>query len=133
MYFDIFLQQIPTGMRYPNVWLRYPKFSLCYAIRSQVPMCVVAPGKQPVTAAERALSTSSGHIIHLMPGDNHYDPSSFSIVIAWNGLDHYIPTYIIRKSSILQHRCSVISKLLSTATNLFGTLSQIWMSLMIMN
>ena len=83
-------------------------------------MCVVAPGKQPVTASERALSTSSGHIIHLMSGDNHYNPSSFCIVIAWNGLNHYVPTYIMRKSSILQHRCSVISKLLSTARDLFG-------------
>ena len=83
-------------------------------------MCVVVPGKQPVTESERVLSTSSGHIIHLMPGDNHYDPSSFCVVIAWNGLNHYIPTYIMRHNSILQHRCSVISKLLSTATDLFG-------------
>ena len=83
-------------------------------------MCVVAPGKQPVTESEKALSTSSGHIIHLMPGDNHYDPSSFCIVIAWNGLNHYVPTYIMKHSSILQHRCSVISRLLSTATDLFG-------------
>ena len=45
-------------------------------------MCVVAPGKQPVTESDKVLSTSSGHIIHLMPGDNHYDPSSFSVVLA---------------------------------------------------
>ena len=83
-------------------------------------MCVVMLGKQPQTESERVLSTISGHIIHLMPGDNHYDPSSFCFVIAWNGLNHYIPTYIMRHSSILQHRCSVISKLLSTATDLFG-------------
>ena len=67
----------------------------------QVPMCVVAPGKQPVTETERALSTSSGHIIHLMPGDNHYDPSSFCVVLAWNGLNHYTPTYLMKHSSIL--------------------------------
>ena len=83
-------------------------------------MCVVAPGKQPVTESERALSTSSGHIIHLMPGDNHYDPSSFCVVLAWNGLNHYTPTYLMKHSSILQHRCSVINRLLSTATNLFS-------------
>ena len=86
----------------------------------QVPMCVVAPGKQPVTESERALSTSSGHIIHLMPGDNHYDPSSFCVVLAWNGLNHYTPTYLMKHSSILQHRCSVINRLLSTATDLFS-------------
>ena len=28
-------------------------------------MCVVAPGKQPVTESEKVLSTSSGQIIHL--------------------------------------------------------------------
>ena len=86
----------------------------------QVPMCVVAPGKQPVTETERALSTSSGHIIHLMPGDNHYDPSSFCVVLAWNGLNHYTPTHLMKHSSILQHRCSVINRLLSTATELFS-------------
>ena len=50
---------------------------------------------------ERALSTSSGHIIHLMPGDNHYDPSSFCVVLAWNRLNHYTPTYLMKHSSIL--------------------------------
>ena len=83
-------------------------------------MCVVAPGKQLVTESERALSTSSGHIIHLMSGDNHYDPSSFCVVLAWNGLNHYTPTYLMKHSSILQHRCSVINRLLSTATDLFS-------------
>ena len=83
-------------------------------------MCVVAPGRQPQTEIEKVLSTSSGHIIHLMPGDNNYDPSSFCIVLAWNGLNHYTPTYIMKHSSILQHRCSVISRLLSTATDLFS-------------
>ena len=83
-------------------------------------MCVVAPGKQPVTESEKVLSTSSGHIIHLMPGDNHYDPSSFSVVLAWNGLNHYVPTYLMKHSSILQHRCSVITRLLSKATEIFS-------------
>ena len=86
----------------------------------EVPMCVVVPGKQWVTESERALSTSSGHIIHLMPGDNHYDPSSFCVVLAWNGLNHYTPTYLMKHSSILQHRCSVINRLLSTPTDLFS-------------
>ena len=94
--------------------IRYPK------PYSQVPMCVVAPGKQPRTQAEKALSTSSGHIIHLMPGDNQYDPASFSIVIVWNGIHHYIPSFIMRQSSILQYRCSVISRCLATATSLFS-------------
>ena len=44
-------------------------------------MCVVGPGKQPRTLSERVLSTSSGHIIHLMPGDHLYDPASFNIVV----------------------------------------------------
>ena len=83
-------------------------------------MCVVAPGKQPVTESEKVLSTSSGHIIHLMPGDNHYDPSSFCVVLAWNGLNHYTLTYLMKHSSILQHRCSVITRLLSKATEMFS-------------
>ena len=83
-------------------------------------MCVVAPGKQPKTQTEKVLSTSSGHVIHLMPGDHLYDPAAFQIVIVWNGLNHYIPSYLIHHSSVLQYRCSVISKLLNNATDLFG-------------
>ena len=96
-------------------------FCICYPKIVHRFQCVVAPGKRPVTETERALSTSSGHIIiHLMPGDNHYDPSSFCVVLAWNGLNHYTPTYLMKHSSILQHRCSVINRLLSTATELFS-------------
>ena len=83
-------------------------------------MCVVAPGKQPKTFTERVLSTSSGYIIHLMPGDHLYDPCSFNIVVVWNGLNHYVPSYLIHHSAILQYRCSVISQLLSSATTLFA-------------
>ncbi|MCG8625432.1 MAG: hypothetical protein MJE68_25975, partial [Proteobacteria bacterium] len=80
----------------------------------------MAPGKQPKTFSERVLSTTSGHIIHLMPGDHLYDPSSFNIVVVWNGLHHYVPSFLIHHSSILQYKCSVISRLLSSATDLFG-------------
>ena len=83
-------------------------------------MCVVGPGKQPKTFSERVLSTSSGHIIHLMPGDHLYDPSSFQIVIVWNGVNHYIPSYLVHHSSILEYKCSLITQLLGSATELFG-------------
>ena len=55
-----------------------------------------------------------------MPENNHYDPSSFCVVLAWNGLNHYTPTYLMKHSSILQHRCSVITRLLSKATEIFS-------------
>ena len=55
-----------------------------------------------------------------MRGDNLYDPSSFCVVLAWNGLNHYTPTYLMKHSSILQHRCSVITRLLSKATEIFS-------------
>ena len=83
-------------------------------------MCVVGPGKQPKTFSERALSTSSGHIIHLMPGDHTYDPVNFNIVVVWNGLNHYIPSYLVHHSSILQYKCSLISQLLRNATEIFS-------------
>ena len=86
----------------------------------QVPMCVVGPGKQPKTFSERVLSTSSGHIIHLMPGDHTYDPVSFNIVVVWNGLNHYIPSYLVHHSSILQYKCSLINQLLRNATEIFS-------------
>lgn len=111
-----------AGLRYPKTvcTCTYTVILSIYALSVQVPMCIVAPGKQPRTEAERALSTSSGHIIHLMPGDHQYDPCSFCVVLVWNGINHYIPSYLMKHSSILQYRCSVISKCLSTATNLFS-------------
>ena len=81
-----------THLRYPLLYVFAMYRNFLYTLSEncpQVTMCVVAPGKQPVTETERALSTSSGHIIHLIPGDNHYDPSSFCVVLAWNGLNHY--------------------------------------------
>ena len=83
-------------------------------------MCVVGPGKQPKTMSERVLSTSSGHIIHLMPGDHLYDPVCFNLVVVWNGLNHYIPSYLVHHSSILQYKCSLINQLLRNATEIFS-------------
>ena len=55
-----------------------------------------------------------------MPGDHLYDPSSFQIVIVWNGVNHYIPSYLVHHSSILEYKCSLITQLLGSATELFG-------------
>ena len=55
-----------------------------------------------------------------MPGDHLYDPSSFQIVIVWNGVHHYIPTYLVHHSSILEYKCSLMTQLLGSATELFG-------------
>ena len=100
--------------------MHYPIAYVLSDLFKQVPMCVVAPGKQPRTKSELALSTSSGHIIHLMPGDHLYDPASFNIVLVWNGVNHYIPSFLMHHKAILQFRCSIISKLLSNATELFS-------------
>lgn len=83
-------------------------------------MCVVGPGKQPKTFSERVLSTTSGHIIHLMPGDHCYDPVSFNIVVVWNGLNHYIPSYLVHHSAILEYKCSLINQLLRNVTEIFS-------------
>ena len=85
-------------------------------------MCVVAPGYQPRTKAEKRLCTSSGHIISLMPGDDDYSPNEFPVVIAWNGINHYVPTYLINHKSILHHQIAVVTQGMRNVCSLFEDL-----------
>ena len=83
-------------------------------------MCLVAPGGKPETWAQKSMSSTSGHIIHLMPGDHKYCTPEIPIVVVWNGLNHYCPTYTPNPESTLKWKMSLISKHISEATSLFG-------------
>lgn len=83
-------------------------------------MALVAPGGSPKTKSQQALATTSGHIIHLMPGDHSYDLPEIPIVIVWNGTNHYSPTYMADPTSILKWKISLISRHLFHACNIFG-------------
>ena len=49
----------------------------------QMPMVLVGPGKKPTTPMERSMVTHSGHIVHLMRGDqNNKDIQEFHVVVA---------------------------------------------------
>ena len=66
------------------------------------------------------MSTTSGHIIHLMPGDHKYASPEIPIVIVWNGLNHYVPTYSANNDVILHWKLSLINRHISEAISLFG-------------
>ena len=83
-------------------------------------MCLVAPGGKPETWAQKSMCSTSGHIIHLMPGDHKFCTPEIPIVVVWNGLNHYIPTYTSQYDSTLKWKMSIISKHLTEAISLFG-------------
>ena len=66
------------------------------------------------------MTTTSGHIIHLMPGDHTYDTPNFPIVVIWNGLNHYCPTYSSFPNVTLKWKMSCINKHLREAISIFG-------------
>ena len=55
-----------------------------------------------------------------MPGDHTYDTPTIPIVVVWNGVNHYSPTYPITSNSVLQWKLSVIGKHLQEAISIFG-------------
>ena len=70
-------------------------------------------------------SATSGHIIHLMPGDHSYDLPEIPIVIVWNGTNHYSPPYMSDQTSVLKWKISLISRHLFHACNIFGEIENL--------
>ena len=88
----------------------------------QALMILVSPGKAPVTKEEKAMAQTSGHSIHLLPGDHQYDNPTFSIVIVSNGYRHYTPTQFAQSKSLLNWRLSLIGRHLSAAMDIFNVI-----------
>ena len=55
-----------------------------------------------------------------MPGDHKYASPEIPIVIVWNGLNHYVPTYSANNDVILHWKLSLINRHISEAISLFG-------------
>ena len=83
-------------------------------------MCLVAPGGKPETWAQKSMSSTSGHIIHLMPGDHTYATPEIPMVIIWNGLNHYCPTYPSNWDDIINWKLTLVNKHISEAISIFG-------------
>ena len=81
---------------------------------------MVAPGGKAQTSAQKGMVTTSGHTMHLMPGDHTYDTPTIPIVVVWNGVNHYSPTYPITSNSVLKWKLSVIGKHLQEAISILG-------------
>ena len=89
-----------------------------------MPLVLVAPGGSPKSKAQQGIPTTSGRIIYLMPGDECYDCQEIPVVVVWNGLNHYSPTYPSHGNSILKWKCSLINRHMTHALNLFGEIEQ---------
>ena len=66
------------------------------------------------------MTTTSGHSIHLMPGDHTYDTPTIPIVVIWNGLNHYCPTYASSPNTVLKWKMSCVNHHLRKAISTFG-------------
>ena len=59
-----------------------------------------------------------------MPGDECYDCQELLVVLVWNGLNHYSPTYPTHGNSILKWKYILINRHITHALNLFGEIEQ---------
>ena len=55
-----------------------------------------------------------------MPGDHKFCTPEVPIVVVWNGLNHYVPTYPASTDSTLKWKMSIIAKHINEATSLLG-------------
>ena len=65
-----------------------------YIVFFQIPIALVASGKQPVTVQEKRACTSGGFTQVFSNADHHLDLPAFPIVLVSNGIHHMIPTAI---------------------------------------
>ena len=75
-----------------------------YIILFQIPIALVAPGKQPVTIQEKRACTSSGFTQVFSNADHHLDLPAFPIVLVSNGIHHMIPTAISSINKLIDCR-----------------------------
>ena len=81
---------------------------------------MVAPGGKAKTWAQKGIFTTSGHTIHLMPGDHKYDTPNIPIVVVWNGINHYSPTYPTSPKNVMKWKLTLVNKHLTEAIGIFG-------------
>ena len=93
-----------------------------FFVSFQALMILVCPGKSPVTVQEKAMAQTSGHSIHLLPGDIQYDNPDFMVVIASNGYRHYTPTQFWQSKALVNWRLSLIGRHFTAAMDIFNVI-----------
>ena len=68
----------------------------------------------------KGMVTTSGHTIHLMPGDHKYDTPNIPIVVVWNGINFYSPTYPTSPENVMKWKLTLVNKHLTEAIGIFG-------------
>ena len=59
-------------------------------------------------------------VLLLAISHHKYATPEIPIVIVWNGLNHYVPTYSSNESVLLHWKMSLINRHITEATSLFG-------------
>ena len=88
----------------------------------QIAMTVVShPGKAPSSSSiAESLGQFCGHSLNLVPGDYQYEPPEFTIVIGWNGIDHFYPTELVSPKEVYEWKLALTHKYLVGAVSLFN-------------
>ena len=66
------------------------------------PLGLVALGGKVHTWAQKEMISTSGHTIHLMPGDHTCDTPEIPFAAIWNRVNHYSPTYPTSPKNVLK-------------------------------
>ena len=90
------------------------------SIPSQMHMSLVGPGGKPSTPSQKSMVSFSEHIIHLLTGGHTYDPPTFPIVLAWNDICHYAPTYLVHPQALTHWRLSIVNRHITEECNMFS-------------
>ena len=85
----------------------------------QIPIVLLAPGKQPVTVEEKRACSSSGFTQVFSSADHHMDLPCFPIVLVSNGIHHIIPTVLTKVKKLIDWRLGLSLFHLNQSRKLF--------------
>ena len=88
-------------------------------------MCVVEPGPVPTTQTKKRVFIESGTVTYLDARDeNVVDEKDFSIVLAWNGSDHYTPTRSMAKHKHTKAKMRILSHHLTCSVEIMESFAE---------
>ena len=85
----------------------------------QIPIVLLAPGKQPVTVEEKRACSSSGFTQVFSSADHHMDLPCFPIVLVSNGIHHIVPTVLTKVKKLIDWRLGLSLFHLNQSRKLF--------------
>ena len=78
----------------------------------QIPIVILSSDAEPITRGQRATIIESPHETVLYPEDlQHIDRQGMPVVIAYNGIDHFLPSIILSTAKYNQWKLEILVKL----------------------